>query len=206
MSIILNGTGTGAFTDASGNVGIGTATPATKCEIYSTANSYTATRVTANSGSAYIELYANPVAALTGLASSSTNPMTFNVNGVERGRFAANGDFSFNSGYGTPAVAYGCRAWVNFDGTATPPTIRASGNVASVVRNSTGNYTITFTNAMPDANYVMNGNSIQVGSGNGPIVAIATGTTPLAGSINIVCTNDAGSVQNSSIIHVTIHR
>jgi hypothetical protein len=31
--------------------------------------------------------------------------------------------------------------------------VRASGNVASVVRNSAGDYTITFTTAMPDANF-----------------------------------------------------
>ena len=46
-----------------------------------------------------------------------------------------------------------CRAWVNFDGTTTPPTIRASGNVSSVARNGTGDYTINFTTAMPSANY-----------------------------------------------------
>ena len=46
-----------------------------------------------------------------------------------------------------------CRAWVNFDGTTTPPTIRASFNVDSVVRNDTGDYTVNFTTAMPDANY-----------------------------------------------------
>jgi hypothetical protein len=28
------------------------------------------------------------------------------------------GDLSFNSGYGSAATAYGCRAWVNFNGTA----------------------------------------------------------------------------------------
>ena len=37
------------------------------------------------------------------------------------------------------APLYGCRAWVNFDGTtATPCTIRGSGNVTSVTKNSTG--------------------------------------------------------------------
>jgi hypothetical protein len=30
----------------------------------------------------------------------------------------ANGDFQMNSGYGSVATAYGCRAWVNFDGTS----------------------------------------------------------------------------------------
>jgi hypothetical protein len=45
-----------------------------------------------------------------------------------------------------------CRAWVNFDGTGTVA-IRASFNVSSITDNGTGNYTVNFTNAMPDANY-----------------------------------------------------
>ena len=49
---------------------------------------------------------------------------------------------------------FGCRAWVNFDGTtATPSTIRGSGNVSSITKNGTGDYTLNFTTAMPDANY-----------------------------------------------------
>jgi hypothetical protein len=51
------------------------------------------------------------------------------------------------------APVYACRAWVNFDGTTSPGTIRASGNVSSVTRNSTGFYTVSFSTAMPDANY-----------------------------------------------------
>lgn len=51
------------------------------------------------------------------------------------------------------APTYACRAWVNFDGNATAVTIRSSGNVSSITDNATGNYTINFTNAMPDANY-----------------------------------------------------
>lgn len=45
-----------------------------------------------------------------------------------------------------------CRAWVNFDGTTSTPSIRGSGNVSSVARNSTGVYTINLSTAMPDAN------------------------------------------------------
>jgi hypothetical protein len=128
----------------------------------------------------------------------------------------------FNSGYGSVATAYGCRAWVNFDGvtnndqtgtytqsgttvvvtitghgfttgqvasldfttgaavngvytvtvtdanvftvvqasrvttgtvTSKRKTIRASGNVSSVTDNGTGDYSVNFTTAMPDANY-----------------------------------------------------
>ena len=79
-------------------------------------------------------------------------PMTFYTGGSERARIATNGDFSFNSGYGSVATAYGCRAWVNFNGTGTVA-IRGSGNVTSITDNGTGDYTVNFTNAMPDVNY-----------------------------------------------------
>jgi hypothetical protein len=61
----------------------------------------------------------------------------------------------FNSGYGSAATAYGCRAWVNFNGTGTVA-IRASGNVTSITDNGTGIYKVNFTTAMPDANYSVN--------------------------------------------------
>lgn len=48
-----------------------------------------------------------------------------------------------------------CRAWVNFNGTGTVA-IRASFNVTSITDNGTGDYTVNFTNAMPDANYSYN--------------------------------------------------
>jgi hypothetical protein len=60
--------------------------------------------------------------------------------------------FQFNSGYGSVATAYGCRAWVNFNGTGTVA-IRASGNVSSITDNGTGDYTVNFTTAISDANY-----------------------------------------------------
>ena len=62
------------------------------------------------------------------------------------------GDLKFDSGYGSTATAYGCRAWVNFDGTGTVA-IRDSGNVSSITDNGTGYYYINFATAMPDANY-----------------------------------------------------
>jgi hypothetical protein len=44
------------------------------------------------------------------------------------------------------------KAWVNFNGTGTVA-IRNSFNVSSVTDNGTGDYTINFTTAMPNANY-----------------------------------------------------
>lgn len=72
------------------------------------------------------------------------------------GTQSVSGNLSFNSGYGSSAVAYGCRAWINFNGTGTPA-IRASGNISSITDRGTGNYDINFTNAMPDANYSSQG-------------------------------------------------
>jgi hypothetical protein len=54
------------------------------------------------------------------------------------------------------APLYAARAWVNFNGTGTVA-IRASGNVSSITDNGTGNYTVNFTTAMPDANYTATG-------------------------------------------------
>lgn len=50
------------------------------------------------------------------------------------------------------AVNGSAKAWVNFNGSGTVA-IRASYNVSSITDNGTGNYTVNFTNAMPDANY-----------------------------------------------------
>jgi hypothetical protein len=50
------------------------------------------------------------------------------------------------------APLYACRAWVNFNGTGTVA-IRASGNVSSITDNGTGDYTVNFATALPDANY-----------------------------------------------------
>lgn len=57
-----------------------------------------------------------------------------------------------NSTSSTDAIKGSAKAWVNFNGVTTA-TIRASYNVSSVTRNSTGNYTVNFTTALPDANY-----------------------------------------------------
>lgn len=46
-----------------------------------------------------------------------------------------------------------CKAWVNFNGTGTVA-IFAAFNVSSITDNGTGSYTINFTQAMPDSNFV----------------------------------------------------
>lgn len=55
---------------------------------------------------------------------------------------------------GDDAPVFACRAWVNFNGTGTIA-IRDSGNVTSITDNGVGDTTVTYTTAMPDANYVI---------------------------------------------------
>jgi hypothetical protein len=92
----------------------------------------------------------------TGTIQVSGNPISGTT-----GSFS--GDLSFNSGYGSSAVAYGCRAWVNFNGTSTVA-IRASGNVTSITDNGTGNYTVNFTTSMPDVNFSIAGYTVNPAS------------------------------------------
>jgi hypothetical protein len=96
------------------------------------------------------------VLAPNGSAASLTSFPTFNQNTTGSAATVAGNatgsTFGFNSGYGSVATAYGCRSWVNFNGTGTVA-IRASGNVSSITDNGTGDYTVNFSTGMPDANY-----------------------------------------------------
>jgi hypothetical protein len=57
-----------------------------------------------------------------------------------------------NSTSSTNCIQGSAKAWVNFNGTGTVA-IRASYNVSSITDNGTGDYTVNFTNALPNANY-----------------------------------------------------
>ena len=79
-------------------------------------------------------------------------------------------------------------AWVNFSTSSNTPTVNASYNVASVTYSgTTGNYTITFTNALPSGNYVVSGSTSQSynSTSNFATVAIASSSnlgTPITKS------------------------
>ena len=87
------------------------------------------------------------------------------------------------------APIYPCRAWVNFNGSGTVA-IRGSGNVSSITDNGTGDYTVNFTTAMPDANYASFGFGKQT-TGTTLGGAGIEGTSPSTSSLRIL-TADAG--------------
>ena len=95
----------------------------------------------------------------TGIGRSAADTLDLITNGNSRFRIEPTGQIKavYESQVGTDYNTqldngYLCRAWVNFNGKGTPA-IRASGNVSSITDNNTGDYTINFTTAMPDANY-----------------------------------------------------
>jgi hypothetical protein len=104
------------------------------------------------------------------------------------------------------APIYACRAWVNFNGTGTVA-IRASGNVSSITDNGTGDYTVNFTTAMPDANYAMvSGGTKDSGQALPRSVLYSGGTkTTSAMQIEVEETNQGTNFDNSDI-YIAIFR
>jgi hypothetical protein len=121
-----------------------------------TARINTDKQIVAAAGTASLPVITTTGDLNTGIYFPSADTIGFAEGGAQCGEFDSSANFKFNSGYGSVATAYGCRAWVNFNGTTNVGgncTIRASGNVSTVADNGTGDYTINFTNALPDANY-----------------------------------------------------
>ena len=139
----------------------------------------------------------------TGIFFSAADTIDFAEGGTACGQFDSSANFKFNSGYGSVATAYGCRAWVNFNGTGTVA-IRASGNVSSITDNATGAYTINFTNAMPDANYSV-GQATGDGTGAGKFIFGFT-ATPTTTTYKILTTTFPGVDTDISYISVAFFR
>ncbi len=107
----------------------------------------------------------------------------------------------------TPGLVAGqlCRAWVNFDGTGTV-TIRSSYNVSSITDNGTGDYTINFTTAMPDANYAP---VVTFGYEDLAVRAVCAILDTLStSSVTIVGrqSNDASNSRNSEYVALVVFR
>ncbi len=126
---------------------------------------------------------------------------------TEQMRLTSTGDLRFNSGYGSVATAYGCRAWVNFNGTATSNltgTYSQTGTVVTVTATAhgliTGNivylditsgtavdgvYTVTVT----DVNTFTVTQASRTTSGN---VTLVRSTIRASGNVSSVADNAAG--------------
>jgi hypothetical protein len=142
----------------------------------------------------------------TGMFFPAADTIAFAEGGVEAVRMDSSGNLQFNSGYGSVATAYGCRAWVNFNGTGTVA-IRASGNVSSITDNAQSEYTVNFTTAMPDANYcVATGSATDGGNQAVSFQVFPSGAVPTTSSVRVKnYTTNTGQV-DSAYCYVAIFR
>jgi hypothetical protein len=188
--------------DSDGDVGIGTTSPASRLHVLTGANTGITFQNTSGAG---IKQYTDSTPANAdfitnyygGSGSETGTAYIIQQNGTERMRLDTGGNLRFNSGYGSVATAYGCRAWVNFNGTSTPA-IREDGNVSSITDNGTGSYTVNFTNSMPDANYA----AIAINDFYGVTVVDSYAT----GSVKVTTTNTGGSPVDCAFISSAIFR
>ena len=178
-------TNTAMTIDPNGNVGIGTSSPSVRLDVNGGRSYFAANNEPYSIGVRY-----NGSTNGAFIGSPSADTLTISSwGGTERMRIDSSGNLLFNSGYGSVATAYGCRAWVNFNGTGTVA-IRASGNVSSITDNGAGDYTVNFTNAMPDANYAVTMNTSAINNGVfgkfGNIVGVTgKSSTPTVSAIRV---------------------
>ena len=103
-------------------------------------------------------------------------------------------------------VAQGsAKAWVNFNGTGTVA-IRAAFNVSSITDNGTGDYTLNFTTAMPDANYAPTGIASANVAGNRPwmLKPIDALATPQTTSYRFVVSESGITSSALDSVYVTV--
>lgn len=100
-----------------------------------------------------------------------------------------------------------CVAWVNFNGTTSPGTIRAAFNVSSVTRTATGDYIVNFTTAITDANFATVSSSGRNGTGAGGYISlVADKTAQTTTTVQLYTINTAGSVLDTPYVSVACFR
>lgn len=99
-------------------------------------------------------------------------------------------------------------AWVNFVGstgviTASGSNNLGGGNIGSVTRNSTGDYTLNFSNSRNNATYMVLGGGLY-NSTNGFMVNVKTGTTRTAAAVEITTYSSSNALIDPAEVHVMI--
>ncbi len=159
---LQTGNTTAVTIDASQNVGIGVTTILTPngrvntLQVGSNASSGSAELLLGHQGDGF---------SLITSGGSGTGSFSVMQGTTELATYTYQGVFKFNSGYGSSAIAYGCRAWVKFNGTGTIA-INGSGNVSSITDGGVGTYTVNITTAIVDANYSVVTTAVASGSIN----------------------------------------
>lgn len=100
---------------------------------------------------------------------------------------------------------YAARAWVNFNGTGTVA-IRASVNVSSITDNGTGDYTVNFSAAMPDANYCYCVYARASAGATTLFMSRNTGAAPTTSAFRFVISNSSEIDADVDMINAVIFR
>jgi hypothetical protein len=97
------------------------------------------------------------------------------------------------------------KAWVNFNGTGTVA-IRRAFNVSSITDNGTGDYTVNFTTAMPDADYAYSttGREDESGTGAWSAIPVPFRTAQTTTAFRITSRVAGGSAYDANSVAVAI--
>jgi hypothetical protein len=108
-----------------------------------------------------------------------------------------------NSTSSTNCIKGSARVWVCFTGSTA--VVRGSYNTSSVTRNGTGDYTINYTNALPDTNYALAGMADPTATYSAAIVSMQYQTALATTSCRIVTKADSGTGFDSPTVMVNVH-
>ena len=148
-------------------------------------------------------------ATVNTVGSASATALTLKSAGTNALVLDTSQNLQFNSGYGSVGTAYGCRAWVNFNGTGTIA-IRASGNVSSITDGGVGIYTVNFTTAMPDVNYAVSISCNKDNDVNDGSMRMAQGTNttvvPTSSASPITIARGDGTAVDASRVFCAVFR
>ena len=205
---IVTGGSPRATIDSSGRLGIGTTSPSRKLHVN---GGQVLFQETAAASNAVLRLKGSSTSHGGALIAQSSNdgtaPLQFWSGSTQTAEIDSSSNLKFNSVYGSVATAYGCRAWVNFDGKASSiGSGRANGNISSIADNGTGQYTVNFSNSFPDNDYAV-AQFCRADSGGGMRVAVGRGTTGFAnGSIQIEVRNGGNSNEDVDVVCLAFYR
>ena len=219
-----NDTGSGGTTamtiDTSQRVGINNSSPSAPLDVTGTIKSSTYSQYGSNMyygiGNALSGSYASTDLAIYNGANGNS---VFLTNNTERMRIDSSGNLlvgttsgpankgivnlASNKTYQVNGTSVSALAWVNFNGTVGPDaTRRASYNVSSVTKNSTGDYTVNFANALTDANY----SATATNSGSGATAEYSAGILSMTSSaVRVYCFKSGVGAGDPTYFCVTVH-
>ena len=191
LQLATNGSTTALTINTSQNVGIGTASPSNLLHAYrnNTGQDAQVQIEQAGSGSPTLGFLETGVYAWLIGQYGSDNSFRIAASGADlntspRLVIDTSGNLLFNSGYGSAAVAYGCRAWVNFDGTAA------------------SNLTGTYTRTSPSTTLTVTATAHGLIVGNSVNLDFTTGTG-LDGIYTVVTVANANTFTVTTVASTT---